>query len=80
MRLVMMRTLVQEYEHIHTTVGIVGNLLFVMGSVLFFKAFDQYYTLAVWMFVVGSVSMLIGALGSGLRQFYKRREEKPGKN
>jgi hypothetical protein len=37
MSLFMMRTLVKEYEHIHTTIGIVGNLLFVVGSVLFFR-------------------------------------------
>jgi len=78
MSLFMMRTLVKEYEHIHTTIGIVGNLLFVVGSVLFFKTFDQYYTLAVWMFVLGSVCMLIGAMGSGLRRLYKRREDKAG--
>lgn len=77
MSLVMIRTLVQDYEHIHTTVGITGNLLFVVGSVLFFKAFEQYYTLAVSMFVVGSVCMLIGAIGSGLRRLWQRREEGP---
>jgi uncharacterized membrane protein len=77
MSLVNMGTLVQEYEHIHTTVGILGNVLFVVGSVLFFKEFDHYYTLAVWMFVIGSFCMLIGALGSGLGRLYKRRENKP---
>jgi hypothetical protein len=30
------------------------------------------------MFVLGSVCMLIGTLGSGLRRLYKRREDKAG--
>lgn len=71
----MIRTLVQDYEHIHTAIGISGNLLFVVGSVLFYKAFEQYRTLAVSLFVVGSVFMLIGSLGSGLRRLWRRREE-----
>jgi len=75
MNRVTIRTLVQHYEHIHTAVGISGNLLFVAGSVLFYKAFDQYYSLAVSLFVVGSAFMLIGAVGSGLRRLWQRREE-----
>ncbi len=57
-------------------IGISGNLLFVVGSVLFYKAFGQYYALAVSMFVVGSIFMLIGSLGNGLRRMWQRREEK----
>lgn len=72
----MIRTLVQDYEYIHTVMGIVGNLLFVVGSVLFFKTFEQYYALAVWMFVVGSALMLIGSLGDGLRRMWDHREER----
>jgi hypothetical protein len=71
----LIRTLVQDYEHIHTAIGISGNLLFVVGSVLFYKAFGQHHTLAVSLFVVGSVFMLIGSLGNGLRRVWQRREE-----
>lgn len=49
----MIRTLVLDYEHVHAAFGIAGNLLFVVGSVLFFKAFDQYYAVAVSLFVIG---------------------------
>src|SRR5664279_1033029 len=73
--LIVIRNLVQDYEHIHTAIGISGNLLFVVGSVLFYKPFEQYHTLAVSLFVVGSVFMLIGSLGSGLRRLWQRREE-----
>ncbi|MDO8107004.1 YrhK family protein [Isoptericola sp. b441] len=71
----MIRTLVQDYEHVHTAIGIIGNLLFVVGSVLFYKAFEQFYTLAVSMFVVGSAFMLVGAIGGGLRRMLERRDQ-----
>lgn len=71
----MVRTLVQDYEYIHTVVGILGNLLFVVGSVLFFKAFEQYYTLGVALFVAGSAFMFIGSLGDGLRRWWQHREQ-----
>jgi membrane-bound ClpP family serine protease len=71
----MIRTLVQDYEHVHTIIGVSGNLLFVVGSILFYKAFEQFYTLAVSLFVVGSIFMLIGALGNGLRRMLQRREK-----
>lgn len=71
----MVRTLVQDYENIHTVVGMIGNLLFVVGSVLFFRAFEQYYTLAVALFVAGSAFMFIGSLGNGLRRWWCHREQ-----
>lgn len=71
----MIRTLVQGYEYIHTVVGIIGNLLFVAGSVLFYKVFEPYYTFAVSLFVLGSAFMFIGSLGNGLRRLWQRREE-----
>lgn len=70
-----LRTLVQDYEYIHTTLGICGNLLFVTGSVLFFERFSHLYTLAVWLFVVGSSLMLVGAVGSGLKKLWQTEEQ-----
>lgn len=71
----MIRTLVLDYEHVHAAFGIAGNLLFVVGSVLSFKAFDQYYAVAVSLFVIGSALMLIGSLGNGLRRRWEHREQ-----
>ena len=71
----MIRTLVQDYERVHIAIGIIGNLLFVVGSVLFYKAFEQYYTLAVSLFVIGSAFMLVGSLGNGLRRLWEHREQ-----
>ena len=47
MSLANVRTLVVEYGRIHTIVGITGNVRFVVGSVLFFKEFDRFYTFGV---------------------------------
>lgn len=41
-----------------------GNLAFVIGSVLFLPRFEPWQTLAVWFFIAGSALMLVGALGS----------------
>ncbi len=71
----MIRTLVQNYEHVHTAIGIIGNLLFVGGSVLFYKSFEQYYALAVSLFVVGSVFMSLGSIGAALSRMWERREQ-----
>jgi len=71
----LIRTLVLDYEHVHTAFGIAGNLLFVVGSVLFYKAFDQYYALAVSLFVIGSTLMLVGSVGNGLRRLWEHREQ-----
>lgn len=60
-----------DFEYIHTGLGICGNVAFVVGSVLFFQRFEQWHTLAVWLFVVGSTLMLIGALGSALKNWYE---------
>jgi hypothetical protein len=80
MSLVNVRTLVGKYGHIYTIVGITGNVLFVVGSILFFKEFDRFYTFGVWMFVLGSFCMLIGTLGTALGRLYERGEEKSATN
>ena len=80
MSLVNIRTLVGEYGQIHTLVGITGNVLFVVGSVLFFKEFEHLYTFGVWMFVLGSFCMLIGTIGTALGRYYERRDDESAPN
>ena len=63
--------LVHDYEVVHTALGILGNLLFVIGSVLFFETFKNLHTLAVALFVAGSLLMLVGALGAGLKKCWR---------
>jgi hypothetical protein len=48
-----------------------GNLLFVIGSVMFF--FKQVETGAIWLFVLGSAGMLTGSVGELFVRIEKRR-------
>ena len=57
------RTLVADFGWIHRGIGVTGNLLFVIGSVLFLPHFDAEQTIGVWMFIAGSALMFVGALG-----------------
>lgn len=68
-----LQTLAHDYDQVHLWIGIVGNALFVIGSVLFFKRFESWQTFAVWLFVIGSSCMLVGALGEAAKAAYVKR-------
>lgn len=72
----MLQTLVRDYSWIHLGIGLTGNFCFVVGSVLFFKMFDAYYTLGVWLFLVGSFGMFLGSLGEVAKSLYEKREKR----
>jgi hypothetical protein len=55
---------VQEYEWVHTSLGILGNVLFFVGSVLFL--FDSVHKWDIYTFIVGSLFMLVGSVGSAV--------------
>jgi membrane-bound ClpP family serine protease len=59
-----LRELVREYEWIHLALGMLGNLLFFVDSVLFL--FETVKVLDVWAFVVGSLLMLVRSVGNVL--------------
>lgn len=67
----MLRKLVHEYQYIHLGLGLVGNLMFVIGSVLFFERFQRWHTVAVWLFVLGSTNMFVGAAGRAAKELYE---------
>ncbi len=58
------QTLVRDYQWFHTTVGILGNLTFFVGSIFFL--FETLKTVGTWLFIIGSFGMLVGALGHAL--------------
>ncbi len=68
------KTLVRDYGWIHLSLGLTGNTLFFVGSVLFLPEFDYLDPIPVWIFIVGSFLMLIGALGQLLVRIYEKEE------
>ena len=73
-----LRVLIQDYSWIHMTIGLVGNLSFFTGSILFFERFKEYKTLAIWLFVFGSLFMLIGSLGNFFVTLWEKRSRSSG--
>lgn len=59
-----LQRLVHDYEWVHIAVGIMGNLLFLVGSVLFL--WDSTKLTGVWLFIIGAGFMLVGAIGSAI--------------
>lgn len=58
-----LKTLVHDFGWIHLSLGLLGNALFLIGSVFFLPAFEDQMTVGVWLFIVGSFLMLVGAAG-----------------
>lgn len=79
------KTLVQDYEWIHLSLGLAGNVMFLAGSVLFLPAFEQqnldaglidmkWQTVGVWLFIFGAFFMFIGAFGNLLVKLYQKSD------
>lgn len=54
---------VKDYAWIHTAIGLIGNICFIIGSLLFL---DQDRTLGTYFFIVGSTGMFIGNVGNAV--------------
>lgn len=63
-----LKKIVNEYEWFHTWLGVTGNVLFVIGSVLFLSESTKH--LGTWLFIVGSSLMFVGSTGSALVRLY----------
>ena len=63
-------TFVFRFPLVHLGIGILGNALFLVGTVLFLI---QHQDAGVWLFLAGSTGMFLGSLGEGLRVMGKRR-------
>ena len=60
-----LQELFDEYQWVHLALGLIGNVLFFGGSVLFL--FEQgLQTTGVWAFIVGSFLTLVGSVGEAL--------------
>jgi hypothetical protein len=63
---------VQDYEWVHTILGIVGNVSFFVGSVFFLV--ESLKTAGVWLFIIGSFGMMIGSIGRVIVNRARRRD------
>ena len=59
----MLKTVLRDYGWIHLGLGLAGNVTFFIGSILFLPALESWKTVGVWLFIVGSFLMLVGAAG-----------------
>lgn len=58
------RTFVREFPAVHLAIGVFGNIIFFVGSVLFLWAAVEL--VAIWLFIVGSFGMMLGAIGQAV--------------
>jgi len=70
------KTLVQDYGWIHTTIGAIGNFVFFIGSIFFLPSFDGWLTTGVWLFIFGSLLMMLGAIGDIFVRVYEAEERR----
>lgn len=70
---------VEEYEWIHVGLGVIGNATFFVGSIFFLPVYEAWMTLGVWLFITGSLLMLIGALGNGAVRLLRKRFGDPAR-
>ncbi len=71
-----LKTLVQDYGWIHTAIGAVGNFIFFIGSIFFLPSFKSMLVLGVWLFITGSLLMMMGAIGEFVVKIYEAEERK----
>ena len=61
----LLREFVRDYPRIHLSLGLLGNATFLVGSV-FFLYEPPLQTVGTWLFIIGSLGMLLGSIGSVL--------------
>ena len=65
------KKILDDYEWVHTGLGIVGNVCFLVGSVLFL--WESTKSTGVWLFIVGALGMLIGSVGAAVVRVERNR-------
>jgi len=61
---------VRRFPQVHLGIGLLGNALFVTGTVLFMT---KHQDAGMWFFLTGSSGMFLGALGELVRKLGKHR-------
>lgn len=65
--------ILHDFPWLHLGIGLFGNAMFVAGSVMFF--YKSVMTLAIWLFVIGSLGMFVGSAGELLVRIEKHRHD-----
>lgn len=65
------REFLRAFPQLHLGIGLVGNVAFVVGSVLFL--IESLKTEATWLFIVGSTGLLVRSLGQALARHERSR-------
>lgn len=64
-------TALRKFPWAHLGLGILGNTAFFVGSIFFL--YEDLKTAGVWLFIVGSLGMLVGSLGQLLVSVERKR-------
>lgn len=59
-----LRRFVTNYEWIHTGLGLIGNMAFLIGSIFFLS--ESLKRAGTWLFIVGALGMLLGSIGRAI--------------
>lgn len=70
------QALVQDYGWIHTSIGAIGNFVFFIGSIFFLPQFKSMLVVGVWLFILGSLLMFVGAVGEFFVKIYEGQERR----
>lgn len=54
----------ETFHWVHTWLGLVGNIAFLVGSVFFL--FESLKLAGIWLFIVGALGMLLGSIGDAV--------------
>lgn len=68
----LIRLIIDDYGWIHLAIGLAGNVFFFAGSILFLPVFEELQPFPIWLFVLGSGLMLIGAVGRLLVSLHEK--------
>lgn len=74
----LLEKLVSGYAWIHTSIGLTGNICFIIGSMMLMS--PAWKQTAIWFFLAGSIGMLVGNLGSALVMQLERRWRRQRRN
>jgi hypothetical protein len=74
----LIRVFAHDFPWFHRWVGLVGNTLFVLGSVMFL--FERLVMPATWIFVGASAGLMVDSIGEKLRRHEDQKRQAAGRS